>query len=181
MPITPKNILDFWFSDRVAPLRFKKNAQFDQEIYDRFFSAYEEAVGGMLSDWQQTADGCLALIILLDQFPRNMFRSTPKSFATDGQAIEISKEAINKGSDIDLTQEQRVFLYMPFMHSEELTEQELAVELYRKLGIESNLRFAIAHRDIVARFGRFPHRNDILKRDSTPEEIEFLNGPNSGF
>lgn len=179
--ITAKYILDFWFSDRVKPLHFRKDVAFDREVYDTFFPAYEQASQGKLDDWRETALGSLALIILLDQFPRNMFRNSSQSFDTDRQACAISRSAIDKGFDDELTQEQCVFLYMPLMHSENLVDQEFCVTQFTKLGIESNLKFAIAHRNIVRRFNRFPHRNNILGRDSTPEEIEFLTEPNSSF
>ena len=179
--ITPDTILDFWFSGAVKPFHFQKNIAFDDTIRERFGSSYEEAFEGKLDDWLLAAKSSLALVIMLDQFPRNMFRNTPQSFGADNKAHAAAKSAINSGFDQELTQEQRVFLYMPFMHSENIEEQERSVELYRMLGIENNVKFAVAHYDIIKRFGRFPHRNDILERDSTCEEIAFLKEPGSGF
>ena len=179
--ITAKYILDFWFSDRVKPLHFQKDVVFDREVYDTFFPTYEKASQGKLNNWRETALESLALIILLDQFPRNMFRNSSRSFATDCQAREIARYAIDKGFDAELTQEQCRFLYMPFMHSEDLVDQEFSVTQYAKLGVESNLKFAIVHRNIIRHFNRFPHRNNVLGRDSTPEEIKFLTEPNSSF
>lgn len=179
--ITSDNILDFWFSDRVKPLHFIKNSALDKEVSDRFYQTYKKASNSILNDWQRSAESSLALIIILDQFPRNMFRNTQKAFRTDSDALKISKDAIDNGFNANLNQEQCTFLYMPFMHSEDLSEQEFSVKLYSQLGIENNLSFAIAHRDIIRRFGRFPHRNDIMERKSTLEEIEFLKNPGSGF
>ncbi|MCP4922764.1 MAG: DUF924 domain-containing protein [bacterium] len=179
--LVPETILDFWFSDRVRPLHFEKSEDFDKEIRDRFLSAHEEASKGLLTEWQQTAQGCLALVILLDQFPRNMFRGTPQSFASDRKAISVVNVAIGKRFDSSLPQEQCAFLYMPFMHSEDLGEQKFCVELYENLGVESNLQYAVAHLKIVERFGRFPHRNTILGRASTSDEIEFLKEDGSSF
>lgn len=179
--ITASEVLSFWFSEAVRPKHFIKDVTFDKEITDKFLKIYEHANSNNLNEWNQTAEGCLALIILLDQFPRNMFRNDSKSFDSDKIAREISKQAIDNKFDIELTKEQCAFLYLPFMHSEDLNEQELSVKLYEELGVESNLNFAIAHRDIIAKFNRFPHRNEILKRESTQEEIEFLKQPNSGF
>lgn len=176
-----KDIIDFWFSERVSKLHFAKNTDFDKEVYDLFFATYEKALNGGLVDWQETPEGSLALIILLDQFSRNMFRNTPKSFESDKQARDIARLAIKNQFDHKLSKEQRVFLYMPFMHSENLKDQEVSIDLYKKLGIEENLKFAVAHYDIIKRFGRFPHRNSTLGRKSTNEEVEFLKNPNSGF
>lgn len=175
------DILEFWFSDRVKQLQFVKSKSFDKEIIQKFHKTYEHAISGKLKDWENHAEGILALIILLDQFPRNMFRDTPKAFATDQKALSLSKGAIDQGLDLKLSLEYRTFLYMPFMHSEELTEQERSVELFKSFGTDITVKYAIAHLDIIKKWGRFPHRNRILNRPSTSEEIEFLTQPGSSF
>ena len=130
-----------------------------------------------LLNWQQSAEGCLALAIILDQFPLNMFRGSAKSFSTEADAIKISHFAISKGFDEELDSSRLTFLYMPLMHSENIEDQNLSVELFSKSGLENNLRFAKHHRDIIKKYGRFPHRNLILNRTSTEEEIEYLKSP----
>lgn len=177
----PADILAFWFSDRVRPLHFTKDAAFDQEIKSIYHRSYQAARDGTLDAWKQNTHGCLALIILLDQFPRNMFRGTEEAFATDAQAVSLSKHAIHNGMDVALMHEEQVFLHMPLMHSEALEDQDMSVLLYRALGKEDNLGFAEAHRDIIVRFGRFPHRNNIMSRTSTLEEIAFLKQSHSSF
>ena len=179
--MTPDIIIDFWFSDRARPLHFRKSQEFDREITRQFLSTYEKASRRELDGWREVAIDCLALIIVLDQFPRNMFRDDPRSFDKDDLACRTSHLALSQGFDEGLTSEQRSFLYMPFMHSEDLADQELSVALFEKPGMGSSLEFALAHRDIIARFGRFPHRNEILGRQSTPQEIVFLTEPGSGF
>ncbi len=179
--VTPEQIVDFWFSDPVKPFHFRKSPEFDQQIADRFSSIYEQAYSGKLADWMATPVGALALIITLDQFPRNMFRDEARSFEADGLARKAARSAIESGFEGELVIDQRGFLNMPFMHSEELADQEFSVEQYGKLGSKSDLKYAVAHRDIIARFGRFPHRNDILGRSSSADEIEFLKQPDSGF
>jgi len=176
-----EDILDFWFSERVAPLRFVKDAGFDAEITDRFLHLYENALKGGHDDWQMNARGALALVILLDQFPRNMFRDNKRSFEADDTALTIVKASLVKGYDQELSDELCAFLYVPFMHSENLEDQEVGIALFKARDLKENERFAILHRDIIARFGRFPHRNIILGRESTEEEIEFLKGPGSSF
>lgn len=179
--ITPSTILNFWFSESTRPKHFIKDSHFDNEITERFLSIYNIAADNQLPHWNSSAEGCLAVIIILDQFPRNMFRNTPKAFATDHHARATAKAAIKQNLDTQLTQEQQIFLYMPFMHSETLEEQELSIQLYQQLGIENNLKFAIAHHGIIKEFNRFPHRNEIMNRESTPEELAFLEKPGSSF
>lgn len=176
-----KDILEFWYSERVKPLHFVKNKAFDDEITEKFLSVYEQGVAGELESWKESAEGALALVILFDQFPRNMFRDTPKAFDTDTHALNIALEVIQKGWDKTMLNEHKTYLYMPFMHSEDLDMQNQGIQLFREAGLELNLKFAIAHKDIVEKFGRFPHRNDILGRQSTPEEVEFLKQPGSSF
>jgi uncharacterized protein (DUF924 family) len=173
--LTPKDIIDFWFSDHAKPLQFAKNADFDQEIRDKFLGIYEEAYAGKLNSWKHTAEGSLALIIIMDQFPHNMFRNDARAWDAESTALAIAKEAREKGFHNQLTEEQLMFLHMPFMHSEDLADQELSLTLF------NHSEFAISHHAIVKRFGRFPHRNIPLGRSSTPEEIEFLKEPGSSF
>ncbi len=174
-------VLDFWFDRRVKPLWFKKSEEFDREIKERFEPVYLQAKTGELDQWRIVPQSSLALIIVLDQFPRNMYRQTPQAFATDDKAVEVTKYAIARNYQQSLTSEQQIFLYMPLMHSEERSEQALCVELFTKLGKEENLKFALKHQKIIDRFGRFPHRNQILGRESTPAEKEFLTQPGSSF
>ena len=178
---TPKDIIDFWFSEEVKPLWFKKSAEFDREIRQRFLDTYQSAKTGALDDWRDVPQNTLALIILLDQFPRNMFRGTSQAFATDDRAVESTEYAIAHNYQRDLSAEQQVFLYMPLMHSENIADQDRCVELFTKLGRSDNLKFALKHQEIIERFERFPHRNEILGRESTPAEKEFLAQPGSSF
>lgn len=168
-------MIDFWFSERVAGLWFNSTPEFDQELRDRFLLTYSAAKDGKLQAWQDSAQGALALVIILDQLPLNIFRNQPQSFATEAQAREVAIQAIDKGLDQQLSGPQKAFLYMPLMHSEKLADQERSVELYEAAGLTNNLRFAQHHRDIVKRFGRFPHRNAILGRESTKQELVYLN------
>lgn len=177
---TPQDVLDFWFSDRMRPNWFAKSDEIDSEIRQTFTSTYEAAHAGELNHWMDDADHALALSIVLDQFPRNIFRNDARSFESNDLALRVANTALAKGFDADQTPERRQFFYLPLMHSEGLDDQQRCVALYEALGNEYALNFARDHRDIIARFGRFPHRNAILGRDSTPEEIEFLKG-HSGF
>jgi len=166
----------------MAPNHFRKDPEIDLLIREQFLPTYEAARAGKLNgDWSDNAVGSLAQVIVLDQFPRNMFRDTPQAFATDEQAMAIATAAIDRGFDDELPQEQLAFLYMPFMHAESLAGQDQAVMLFEKLGIEGNLIFAMAHRDVIMTFGRFPHRNEVLGRRSTPEEQAYLAEPGAGF
>ena len=185
-------ILGFWFGSpqdedygKSRKIWFIKDPTFDQEIQTRFRADYEQAAAGELDHWQETPQGCLALIILLDQFPRNMFRSTPQAFATDPKALAVAQNAIAKGFDQELPFVQRQFFYLPLEHSENLEHQHQAVELFRPLSQDpetaSFFDYAVRHREIIERFGRFPHRNPILRRNTTPEEAEFLKQPGSSF
>jgi uncharacterized protein (DUF924 family) len=148
---------------------------------ERFGDLHARASRCELFEWRRQPLGRLAEIIVLDQFSRNMFRDTARAFATDAMSLTLSQEAIAQGDDQALSAVQRSFLYMPFMHSESLEIHEIAVELYRNNGIKANLDFEFKHKEIIERFGRYPHRNRILGRQSTPEEIEFLAGPGSSF
>ena len=170
-----QEILDYWFSDEVRKLWFNSTPQFDASLRERFLPLWQQASHAELDHWQKSAAGCLALVIILDQFPLNMFRFEAQSFATEAQSREVATLAIDQGFDQTLEADQRAFLYMPFMHSETLAEQRHALELFDQPGLENNLRFARHHHDIIEKFGRFPHRNEVLGRDSSVAEIEYLN------
>ena len=185
-------ILAFWFgspqdSDYGKPRKvwFQKNSEFDEQIRSHFLADYELAAQGKLNHWKASSESCLALILLLDQFPRNLFRGETKAFATDTQALELAKYAVSQGFDRQLLPVQRWFIYLPFEHSENLADQEKSVELTHKLSDDpdskSSIDYAIRHREVIKKFGRFPHRNSILRRESTPEEQEFLKQPGSSF
>jgi uncharacterized protein (DUF924 family) len=151
-----------------------KDQAFDDEIRVPFLALHEGAARGELSHFEETAEGALALLILLDQFPRNLFRGSPRAFATDQKAREVAERALVHGFDRHFDDDLKTFFYMPFMHSEHLANQERCVALFEALGIPDNIRAAEEHRDIIARFGRFPHRNDVLGRATLPEERRFL-------
>jgi uncharacterized protein (DUF924 family) len=186
-----QEVLDFWFGREGEPAYgefreawFKKDPEFDQQIRSRFEPLYEEAAAGELDGWKEEAGSCLALVILLDQFPRNMYRGDPRAYATDGKAQEIAEYAVERALERELPPFQRGFLYMPFMHSENLEHQRRSVELFRGLeGVAegNSAGYAVGHMKIIERFGRFPHRNEILGRQTTPEEAEFLTQPGSSF
>lgn len=171
---TPLEILEFWFSERVRPLWFNSNPEFDGELTERFLATYQAAAADALQEWENSPEGALALVIALDQFPLNMFRGLPQSFATEAAAQDAARRAIDRGFDRQLTDEQKGFLYLPFMHSEDPRDQDRSVELYEKAGLADSLKWAEHHRGLIRRFGRFPHRNAILGRDSMPEERAYL-------
>jgi uncharacterized protein (DUF924 family) len=172
------DVLDFWFASEAD--WFRKTDSFDAEVRERFLPLYRRIAGGDLREWLGAGRDCLARIIVTDQFPRNMFRGSAQAFATDPLALEAARHARALRFDEGYSRQEKIFAYLPFEHSEALADQDLACELMRPLGDEQ-YRYAVAHRDIVARFGRFPHRNAALGRASTPEEIEFLKGPGSSF
>ena len=174
-------VLNFWFEEIQPEQWWQKDLEFDRLIQARFGDLHQQAMLGELFDWRQTSRGSLAEVIVLDQFSRNIFRDQPESFASDPLALALSQFAISKGLDSELGNTERVFLYMPFMHSESALIHEQAVALYESIGIESNLDFELKHKAIIDRFGRYPHRNEILGRASTAEELEFLKQPGSGF
>ena len=171
----PQPIIDFWFSEAVRPRWFQSTDEFDQALIQRYEDIWQQAKHGKLDHWMQTAPGCLALVIILDQFPLNMYRGTAKSFSTEARSREIARHALELNFDAQMPVEQKAFLYMPFMHSEDMADQDRCLELFEQPGLESNLRFARHHRGIIEKFGRFPHRNAPLGRESTPAEIEYLN------
>ncbi|UGA56913.1 DUF924 family protein [Vibrio sp. VB16] len=176
-----QSIIDFWFKECTPEMWFKKDLEFDQIIQNRFMALHQQASQCNLFEWRKTAEGRLAEIIVLDQFPRNIFRDTPLAFATDALALALAQEAVIGGYDQQLDLAERTFLYMPYMHSESQCIHEEALRLFKALGQTGNLDFEIKHKVIIDRFGRYPHRNDILGRVSTEEERAFLKEPNSGF
>jgi uncharacterized protein (DUF924 family) len=170
--IDPQIIVDFW-RDLGPDAWFVRNAGLDETIRQRFGDIHERAARGELDHWAEDPNGALALVLLLDQFPRNMFRDTPRAFATDDKALTIAKAALARGDHYHVGEDVNQFFAMPHMHSESLADQEACVAWMRDIG-EYNVPFAEEHRDIIARFGRFPHRNSVLNRQTTPEEREFL-------
>lgn len=175
--ITPSDVLDYWFSEKSKQFWFASTPQVDNEIKVRFESVWEKAAEGEYSQWRETADGSVALIVILDQLPLNMFRSDPKAFQTESMAVEVALNAINNGFDEELNDEKLLFLFMPLMHSENIDHQNLQVYLFDKYNF--NLEFSKHHRDLVKKFGRFPHRNEILGRMSTMEELDYLLSDNA--
>ncbi len=173
--VTPADILAFW-REAGSDRWYKKDGAFDDEVRRRYLGLWHEAAAGRLSSWETSDDGALALTIVLDQFPRNMFRGDVRTYATDTLARDVAGRAIDRGSDARIDPVLLEFLYMPFMHSEYLADQLRCVELFRKSGNADNLKYAERHADIVRRFGRFPHRNSVLGRATTPEEQAFLDG-----
>lgn len=167
-----EEVLRFWFEELTPEDWFRKSAELDECIRQRFGSLYQSAVQGELAHWRQTARGRLAEIIVLDQFSRNLFREDARAFAADGMALVLAQEALSVTHE--LTSEERGFLYMPFMHSESLVIHDQAVSLFAEPGLEKRAQYEEAHRNIIERFGRYPHRNALLGRVSTPEELEFL-------
>jgi uncharacterized protein (DUF924 family) len=168
----PEDVVGFW-REAGETAWFRKDNAFDTAFRTRFLDAHEAAARGELDNWADTAEGALALILLLDQFPRNCFRGSSAMFATDEKAIAVADAAIAEGHDLLLPEDIRVFVYLPFEHAEDLALQERCVALCAPLR-EDYLRFAVVHHDIIARFGRFPHRNAVLERESTAEELAFL-------
>jgi len=174
-------VIDFWFAETGPPRWFAKDPEFDQLIRNRFQPLHSAATRGELWAWRAAADGRLAEIIVLDQFSRNLYRDAAAAFAQDTVALVLAQEAISTGADRALDTPRRAFLYMPFMHSESLVMHEWAVQLFSAPGLEHNLAYELRHREIIRRFGRYPHRNTILCRSSTPEELAFLTLPGSSF
>ncbi len=169
-----ERLIEFWFSDRVRPLWFRSTPEFDAELRADYLATVEAAAEGRLADWERTAEGALALVIVLDQLPLNIFRGESRCFATEAAALAVAERAVAAGLDAGLSDEQKVFLYMPYMHSENPLDQDRAVALYQAAGLDGQLKYAQHHLDIVRRFGRFPHRNAILGRKSTEEEQVWL-------
>ena len=178
---TPESVLDFWFKETPPRQWFQKNPDFDRQIQRCFAPAVAAAAAGELDVWLESPRGSLAVVILLDQFSRNIYRDDPRAFAGDEKARAITKSLVDKGTDKQLEAMERTFLYMPLMHSEDAADQELSVELFEAHSNPDSADFARRHRDIIVRYGRFPHRNKVLGRPSTPAEAEFLKQPGSSF
>lgn len=183
-----RRVLDFWFGPPGSPghgearaIWFEADPAFDAEVRRWFEADVESAARGGHDGMAAGAEGALALVILLDQFPRNLYRGTARAFATDARARSVAEEALAAGHDRTLAPFMRPFLYLPFEHSEAMADQDRSVALFRALGDEKALSFAISHRDVIARFGRFPHRNAALGRASTAEELAFLEQPGADF
>jgi uncharacterized protein (DUF924 family) len=176
-----QDILDFWFDELEPAQWWKKDPEMDQLITDRFADVHRQASQCELFHWRQTPEGRLAEVLVLDQFSRNMFRDQPEAFAQDPLALALAQEAVHLGCHNKLNDTQHLFLIMPYMHSESLAVHDQAMELFAALGRPDNLDFEKRHRDIIARFGRYPHRNAILGRESTAEEQAFLEQPGSSF
>lgn len=173
--VKPADIVMFW-RDAGPERWFNKDAAFDEEIRQRFLTSYEAAAEGKLSAWEDSAEGALALLILLDQFPRNMFRGSARAFAADPLARAVAAGALVRGFDAQVPSDMRAFFYLPFEHSEDLADQERAVALFKASGDADGLKWAELHADIIRRFGRFPHRNAVLGRETTAAEQVFLEG-----
>jgi len=174
-------IIDFWFKEIEPKFWWKKDSEFDRLIADRFLGVHNAATKCELYVWRDSPLGRLAEVIVLDQFSRNIYRGTPLSFAYDPLALALAQEAITAKANQSLNPDQKAFLYLPFMHSESPVIHEIALELFKEPGLESNLDFEIRHKAIIDKFGRYPHRNEILGRQSTEEEISFLKEAGSSF
>lgn len=179
--ITAQQLLDFWFKEIDRKLWFEKNEQFDDLLRQRFGALHAAAAQGELYSWRETLDGRLAEIIVLDQFSRNLYRNDARAFACDGMALVLTQEALAHQQPQNLPAERRAFLYLPLMHSESLLIHELAMRHFAEPGLEDNYRYEQLHQQIIARFGRYPHRNAALGRQSTTEELAFLQQPGSSF
>jgi uncharacterized protein (DUF924 family) len=173
MVASAAEVVSFW-RDAGPDRWFTKDAAFDEQIRERFLDTYEAAAAGKLSAWEQSAQDALALLILLDQFPRNMFRGDARAFAADPLARAVAAGAIVRGFDSQVPKDLRGFFYLPFEHSEDLADQERCVAFHKAIGDADGLKWAEIHADIIRRFGRFPHRNAVLGRNTTPEEQKFL-------
>src|SRR5256885_1246623 len=171
---SPETVLAFW-REAGPDHWFERDDGFDADIREKFLPTCEAAAAGRLEAWEATAEGTLALVIVLDQFPRNMFRGTARCYTADSEARAVAHRALKRGCDQDVPEAERGFFFLPFMHSEDMADQSRCVALYREAGDE-DLKYAEQHADVIRRFGRFPHRNAILGRATTPEEQAFLDG-----
>ena len=173
---TRQEIIHFWFEETAPQQWFQSTSELDENIKERFGVTLEMADEGLCNTWSVDAEGCLALVLLLDQFPRHVYRNTPQAFATDEKALLVAKQALHRGFDQVMEPVKRGFLYIPFQHSENISDQKRSVDLYGAMKDENpaGQMYAQRHFEPVEKFGRFPHRNEILGRESTEEEIEFL-------
>lgn len=180
---TKLEVIRFWFEESQPQQWFQKNDSYDREISERFMVTHDMAKKDLCADWTKDADGVLALCLVLDQFPRNMFRGTAKAFETDDKALLISKEALHRGFDSVLSPVKRKFVYMPFMHSENVEEQKRCVSLFEAMKGDDPMsyEYAVKHMEVIEKFGRFPHRNAVLGRDSSEDELNYLKLPGAGF
>ncbi|MEZ9598856.1 DUF924 family protein [Vibrio sp. 10N.286.46.A8] len=181
MTVTYQDVLEFWFDELTPKDWFAGGEEIDALIESRFAELHKAVIQGELFEWRQNAQGRLAEIIVLDQFSRNLGRNSPTAFSADPMALALAQEAVSGGFDHQLNEQQKSFLYMPYMHSESLLMHEQAVMLFSQTGLENNLDFEFKHKVIIERFGRYPHRNEVLGRASTPEEVGFLQQPGSSF
>ncbi len=172
------DLLTHWFSDEVSPLWFKSTDEFDAELTQRYELIWQQARDGLLDHWKTSAEGVVALVIILDQLPLNMFRGQGKRYSTEAKSRDIAHYAIDHDLIKAMPDKHKAFLFLPFMHSENLNDQQLAIELFEAAGLDDNAKFARHHYDVVKRFGRFPHRNGELGRESTPDEIAYLKTSN---
>lgn len=175
------DIIRFWFSEIDKKAHFTKDLEFDRLLAQRFGPTHRRAARCELYHWRKSAEGRLAEIIVLDQFTRNLFRDSALAFACDAQALTLAQEAVSLGLDKTLPSEQRIFLYMPYMHSESLAIHDASLPLFESAGNENTLKYEHMHRDIIVRFGRYPHRNELLGRESSADELAFLQEPGSSF
>ena len=176
-----QDVLKFWFEDIEPKMWWKSDSDFDNQISVRYLSLLQQAAQGELYAWRKQPKGRLAEVIILDQFSRNIYRNTPLAFSQDTVALVLAQEAIAMGAHSALSPLERSFLYLPFMHSESRVIHEWAVSLYRENGLQGNYDFELRHKAIIDRFARYPHRNKILGRVSSAEELEFLMQPGSSF
>ena len=174
-------VIQFWFEDIEPRQQFTKDLEFDESIRTKFSETYQLATQGLLYAWREHPLDALAEILVLDQFSRNMFRNTPKAFEADTVALVLAQEAIRKKFDKELNNSKKAFFYMPFMHSESKEIHDIALFLFDQPGLEDSFNFEIKHKAIIDRFGRYPHRNEILGRESTADELKFLSQPGSSF
>ena len=181
VPMQPHPILHFWFTELTPKQHYAKDAALDQAIRTRFGATLEAAARCELFAWRATPVGRLAEVLVLDQFSRNVYRDTARAFAHDALALALAQEMVASGQDRSLPLAQRSFAYMPYMHSESALVHDQAVALFSQPGMKDSLRFELGHQEIIGRFGRYPHRNAVLGRESTPEELAFLSEPGSSF
>jgi uncharacterized protein (DUF924 family) len=179
--MNPDAVINFWFKELTPKQWFAVDDKLDREIERRFGDLLKQAARGELYPWRDRPEGRLAEIIVLDQFSRNVYRNTAEAFASDSMALVLAEEAVARGDDRRIEIPRRAFIYLPYMHSESAKIHEIAMTLFNQPGLESNFQYEKLHKAIIDRFGRFPHRNEILGRPSTPEEIEFLKTPGSKF
>ncbi|MCO6185765.1 DUF924 family protein [Rhizobium sp. L1K21] len=179
--VDPEAVIEFWFSELSEEDWFVKNEDLDRQIERRFGATHRALLRSVGPEWHENAETRLAAIIVLDQFSRNIYRDTPYAFAADPLGLREARLALELGADAEVHPRKRLFFYLPFEHSENMDDQNTAVRLCEALGNDTYLRYAEAHRDVIAEFGRFPHRNSILARPSTKEELEYLAKPDSGF